>query len=82
MIPFDERLSRYEDIKFIVEIVKQYKVLKINDYVFAYSQLNLGLSKTDERNFYNDFISRIRIKKTDSFWEKIRVTSKSPYLNY
>ena len=70
-IPFDERLSRYEDIKFIVEIVKQYKVLKINDYVFAYSQLNLGLSKTDERNFYNDFISRIRIKKTDSFWEKI-----------
>lgn len=70
-VPFDEKLSRYEDIKFIIELVKQYKVQKIDSYVYVYSQLNLGLSKTDESNFYNDFISRIRMKKTDPFWEKI-----------
>lgn len=66
---FDESLTRYEDLKFIIEIIKKTRIAYDPKCVMTYSLDNLGLSHGC-KNINNDFIFNMQFENK-SFWEKI-----------
>lgn len=66
---FDESLTRYEDLKFIIEIMKKTRIAYDPKCVMTYSLDNLGLSHGC-KNVNNDFIFNMQFENK-SFWEKI-----------
>ena len=66
---FDESLTRYEDLKYILEIMKKTKIAYDPKCVMIYSLDNLGLSRGC-KNINNDYIFNMQFENK-SFWEKI-----------
>lgn len=67
--PFDEFLSRYEDIKWGFDVMRGQKIAYTSDYVMVYSEDDLGLSKRSI-NVLSDYSFSMTFSGA-SFWEKI-----------
>lgn len=77
--PFDEELSRFEDMKCILELCRQCCIYQINKAVMAYNNDSNALSKacsvaSKDFTFHLDF-------KNKSFWEKCNL-GKLIYLGW
>lgn len=67
--PFDEKLSKNEDVKMIFDLLAQYKVSYIPITLMDYEQDNRGLS-LEYRNWEKDYLFNVSFKGK-SFFEKI-----------
>lgn len=67
---FDEKLSRFEDMKLILEHVKIYTMAYSPTPVLIYTCDNKGLSVSDIKNIEKDFAFYLTFKKK-SLWEKL-----------
>ncbi len=70
---FNERLSRYEDMESILNIMRTNKIAYSGKCVMVYSQDNTGLSHK-AADIRMDFISCMDFERK-SFWEKIQLAS-------
>ena len=66
--PFDESLSRYEDLELILRILKSTVVYTIPDVVFEYCCDNNALSKANIENRFKDFTFLMNFQNK-TFWE-------------
>lgn len=70
--PFNESLSRYEDLEFILRILKFAIVYTIPDIVFEYHCDNNALSKAKVSEKHKDFTFSMNFKGK-TFWEKCKL---------
>ena len=78
---FDENLNRYEDIKFLFDIMRVERVSYSADFVMVYSEDTPGLSLR-VNNIANDYIFCMELDYK-SFWEKmclIRIIRSNSFL--
>ena len=66
---FDETLHRYEDVKFWFEIMREYKIAYVSEYVMIYSENCRSLS-FPVNNVIRDYIFSMDFQRK-IFWEKI-----------
>lgn len=66
---FDESLSRFEDVKFWFDVMRNEKIVFSSDYVMVYSCDNLELSYKVQ-NIYSDYTFCMDFTGK-SFWEKL-----------
>lgn len=66
---FDETLTRYEDAKYLLSILRKHQIAYTPQCVMVYSLENLGLSKP-LKDVFKDYIFSMDFRKK-SFWEKI-----------
>lgn len=69
-IPFDETLSRYEDMEIQLRYIKSCKIYVFRNALMVYQYDDNGLSlKVDK--YQKDFLSKLQVDKTSGFWEKL-----------
>lgn len=67
--PFDEALSRYEDMEIQLRYIKSCKICVFKDALMVYQYDENGLSLKVDR-FHKDYLSQLCVKKCSGFWEK------------
>ncbi len=70
--PFNESLSRYEDLELILRILKSAVVYTIPDVVFEYRCDNNALSKAIVENRFKDFTFSMDFQNR-TFWERCKL---------